>query len=65
MLHMPVIGLALVNYNFSVGATGVTVNGSSDGATCGCGPYWMQVEVILYTCWVVWTPPATAMQNTN
>lgn len=38
-------GLPLVNYSFNVGATGVTVNGSSNAATCGCGPYWMQVEV--------------------
>ncbi len=55
-------GLALVNYNFSVGATGVTVNGSSDGATCGCGPYWMQVELSCTAAGLSGLPP-TAMQN--
>ncbi|MES2761001.1 MAG: gliding motility-associated C-terminal domain-containing protein [Bacteroidota bacterium] len=55
-------GLALVNYNFSVGATGVTVNGSSDAATCGCGPYWMQVEVSCTSTGLSGLPP-TAMQN--
>lgn len=55
-------GLALVNYNFSVGATGVTVNGSSDAATCGCGPYWMQVELSCTSAGLTGLPP-TAMQN--
>jgi hypothetical protein len=55
-------GLALVNYNFSVGATGVTVNGSSDAATCGCGPYWMQVELSCTAAGLSGLPP-TAMQN--
>jgi gliding motility-associated-like protein len=55
-------GLSLVNYNFSVGATGVTVNGSSDSPTCGCGPYWMQVEVSCTAAGLTGLPP-TAMQN--
>ncbi|MDO8998244.1 MAG: hypothetical protein Q7W45_00655, partial [Bacteroidota bacterium] len=35
----------LVNYTFTAGPTGITVNASSNGATCGGGPYWMQIEV--------------------
>jgi gliding motility-associated-like protein len=35
----------LVNYGFTAGPTGITVSGSSNGATCGGGPYWMQIEV--------------------
>ncbi len=35
----------LVNYNFTTGPTGITVSGASNGATCGGGPYWMQIEV--------------------
>lgn len=37
--------LPLVGYNVTVGATGVTITGNSDPATCGCGPYWMQTEI--------------------
>lgn len=56
-------GLALVNYNFVVGATGVTVNGSSNSATCGCGPYWMQVEINCTSGGITGLPPA-AVQTT-
>lgn len=35
----------LVNYNFTTGPSGITVSGASNGATCGGGPYWMQIEV--------------------
>jgi large repetitive protein len=56
-------GVALVNFSFSVSATGVTVNGSSNSATCGCGPYWMQVEVACTAGGVTGVPPA-AIQNT-
>jgi gliding motility-associated-like protein len=38
-------GQPLANYAVVVGATGVTINGSSNPATCGCGPYWMQTEI--------------------
>jgi trimeric autotransporter adhesin len=38
-------GLALVNYSATIGGNGITVNGSSDAATCGCGPYYMEVQV--------------------
>jgi gliding motility-associated-like protein len=38
-------GLALLNYSVTPGPTGVTIQGSSDPATCGCGPYYMEAEV--------------------
>ncbi|MBA3663395.1 MAG: gliding motility-associated C-terminal domain-containing protein [Bacteroidetes bacterium] len=38
-------GQNLLNYNVSVGASGVTINANSDPATCGCGPYWLQTEI--------------------
>ena len=38
-------GMPIVGFGFTVGATGVTVFGSSDPATCGGGPYWMQLEL--------------------
>ncbi|MBL7920980.1 MAG: SprB repeat-containing protein, partial [Bacteroidia bacterium] len=56
-------GLALVNYNVVVGPTGVTVNGSSNGATCGCGPYWMQVEIACTAAGLTGLP-SPAVQNT-
>jgi len=42
-------GVALVGFNTVVGATSVTVNGSSDPATCGCGPYYMEVELACFS----------------
>ncbi|MDP1803012.1 MAG: SprB repeat-containing protein, partial [Bacteroidota bacterium] len=56
-------GLALMNYNVTVGPTGVTVNGSSNGATCGCGPYWMQVEIACTVAGLTGLP-SPAVQNT-
>ncbi len=38
-------GVALSNYSVTVAGNTVTVNGSSDPATCGCGPYYMEVEL--------------------
>ena len=38
-------GVAIVAPTQTVGPSDVTINGSSDPATCGCGPYWMEVEV--------------------
>lgn len=39
-------GLPIVNLTYTIGATGVTVAGFSDPATCGPpGPYWMQAKV--------------------
>lgn len=38
-------GMPLVNYNYVVGAAGVTINASSNASTCGCGPYYLEVEI--------------------
>ena len=38
-------GVALVGVTFTPTASGIVVTGSSDPATCGCGPYYMQAEV--------------------
>jgi len=42
---LPCHGMPLVNYNYVVGATGVTINASSNASTCGCGPYYLEVEM--------------------
>jgi large repetitive protein len=52
-------GLAIQNLNITVGATGVTINGSSDASTCGCGPYWMQAEIACSAAGLTAIPPAT------
>ena len=38
-------GLPIVNPTYTIGATGVTIAGFSDPATCGSGPYWMQTKL--------------------
>lgn len=38
-------GLPIVNPTYTIGATGVTISGFSDPATCGSGPYWMQTKL--------------------
>lgn len=42
-------GVALVGFSTTVGPTSITVNGSSDAATCGCGPYYMEVELACFS----------------
>ena len=42
-------GVALMGFSATVNATGVTVNASSDPATCGCGPYYMEVELACFS----------------
>ncbi|GIV44588.1 MAG: hypothetical protein KatS3mg035_1711 [Bacteroidia bacterium] len=49
-------GLALVNYSISAGPTGITINGSSDAATCGCGPYYMEAELTCFATFPANTP---------
>lgn len=51
-------GVAINGLNFSVGPTGITITGNSDPATCGCGPYWMEVEVACTSNGFTGTPPA-------
>ena len=38
-------GMPLVNYNYVVGPAGITINASSNASTCGCGPYYLEVEM--------------------
>ena len=52
-------GLALVNYSISAGPTGITINGSSDAATCGCGPYYMEAELTCFSAFPSNTPSCT------
>lgn len=42
-------GVALVGFSASTNGTSVTVNGSSDSPTCGCGPYYMEVELACFS----------------
>jgi len=38
-------GVALTNLTVTTNATDIVINASSDAASCGCGPYWMEVEL--------------------
>lgn len=38
-------GLALIGVSYTANSTGITINASSDAASCGCGPYYMEVQV--------------------
>lgn len=42
-------GVALVGFSATTNGTSVTVNGSSNSATCGCGPYYMEVELACFS----------------
>lgn len=42
-------GVALVGFNVSNNGSSVTVNANSDPATCGCGPYYMEVELACFS----------------
>jgi gliding motility-associated-like protein len=42
-------GVALIGFSATNNGSGITVNGSSDAATCGCGPYYMEVEVACFS----------------
>lgn len=55
-------GLPLVNLNYTISATGITISAEADPASCGAGPYWMQVEVACSQSMTA-TPPTT-MQAT-
>ncbi|MBL7894748.1 MAG: gliding motility-associated C-terminal domain-containing protein [Bacteroidia bacterium] len=56
-------GMALVNPSFTVGATALTFTASSNAATCGGGPYWLQVELRCTAGQLTGTPPATMQTN--
>jgi large repetitive protein len=52
-------GLPIIGLTGTVGGSGLTVTGGSDAATCGSGPYWMQVEIVCTAGGLSGTPPAT------
>ena len=56
-------GMALVNPSFTVGPTGLTFTASSNAATCGGGPYWLQVELRCTAGQLTGTPPSTMQTN--
>jgi hypothetical protein len=56
-------GMALISPSFTVGATGLTFTASSDPATCGGGPYWLQLEIRCTPGQLTGTPPATMQTN--
>jgi hypothetical protein len=50
-------GTVLTNLTFSLSATDLTIDANSDPATCGCGPYFMEVELIPSTSSFSGNPP--------
>ncbi|MEO5644655.1 MAG: gliding motility-associated C-terminal domain-containing protein [Bacteroidia bacterium] len=58
-------GVALVGVTFTPTASGIVVTGSSDPATCGCGPYYMQVEVAFTTPCFTGLSPACGSPSWN
>lgn len=42
-------GVALVGFSTTLGPSSITVNASSDAATCGCGPYYLEVELACFS----------------
>jgi gliding motility-associated-like protein len=42
-------GVPLVGFSATTNGTSVIVNGSSNAATCGCGPYYMEVELACFS----------------
>jgi hypothetical protein len=42
-------GAALQNYFVSIGPNGISINANSSPAVCGCGPYWMETEIICFS----------------
>jgi gliding motility-associated-like protein len=50
-------GLPILNLTQTVNPTNVTITGDSDPATCGCGPYYMQVELACNTSSFTNAPP--------
>jgi gliding motility-associated-like protein len=42
-------GVALVGFSVTNNGSSVTVNANSDPATCGCGPYYMEVELACFS----------------
>ncbi len=50
-------GVNIVGLNSVVTPTDITISGSSDGQTCGCGPYYMEVELTCNPAGFTGAPP--------
>jgi Secretion system C-terminal sorting domain/SprB repeat len=50
-------GISLSSITVTSSPTDVTINANSDPATCGCGPYYMEVEAVPITSIFSGTPP--------
>lgn len=50
-------GLALQGLSSTTNANDFTINGSSDPASCGCGPYYMEAEVVPFNSAFSGMPP--------
>jgi hypothetical protein len=50
-------GTSLINLSATLSATDLTINADSDPATCGCGPYFMEVELVPSTAVFTGNPP--------
>jgi hypothetical protein len=53
-------GVALVSPTSTITSTSATYSASSDAASCGCGPYYMQIELALTSSSFTGTPPAAS-----
>jgi len=51
-------GVLIVSPSGTTSPTNIVINGGSDPATCGCGPYWMEVELTCNPAGFTGTPPA-------
>ncbi len=50
-------GISLISPSVSAGPSSVTINASSDPASCGCGPYYMEVELSMTPAGFTGAPP--------
>jgi gliding motility-associated-like protein len=56
-------GLPLIGMTYTIGSTGVTISASSDAATCGSGPFWMQTKVSCSPSGFANTPPDACIKS--
>ncbi|CAN5314221.1 hypothetical protein BH09BAC5_BH09BAC5_01060 [soil metagenome] len=53
-------GTPLLNLTGTAVATGIQIDANSDPATCGCGPYWIQIEVTCNPAGFTGNPPISS-----
>lgn len=56
-------GVLINTPSSSQNATQLTITGNSDPATCGCGPYWMEVEVACSPSSFTGNPPVPSSSS--